>query len=138
MQLANIDRDQLLSLKPEVEKKYADLKAQSLKLDLTRGKPSTEQLDFAVDLLSLPGKNFTAADGTDTRNYGGLTGIADIRDIWSEIIGVKPENIVCGDASSLNMAFDLVTWAYTFGTNDSAKPWAAEAAEAAEKGEKLK
>ena len=138
MQLANIDRDQLLSLKPEVEKKYADLKAQSLKLDLTRGKPSTEQLDFAVDLLSLPGKNFTAADGTDTRNYGGLTGIADIRNIWSEIIGVKPENIVCGDASSLNMAFDLVTWAYTFGTNDSAKPWAAEAAEAAEKGEKLK
>ena len=48
-----------------------------------------------MDLLSLPGKNFTAADGTDTSHYGGLTGIADIRDIWSEIIGVKPENIVC-------------------------------------------
>ena len=138
MQLANIDRDQLLALKPDVEKKYEDLKAEGLTLDLTRGKPSSEQLDFSLDLLSLPGENFRAADGTDTRNYGGLIGIADIRNIWAELLGIDPKNLVCGDASSLNMAFDLVTWAYTFGTNDSEKSWAAQAAEAAEKRETLK
>lgn len=138
MKFANVDRDQLLALKPEVQQKYEDFKAKNLKLDLTRGKPSSEQLDFSIDLLSLPGENFYTADGTDTRNYGGLIGIPEIRELWADLLGLNPKSIVCGDASSLNMAFDLISWAYAFGTNDSAQPWAADAAEAAANGDKLK
>ena len=53
---------------------YAALQARGLSLDLTRGKPSAEQLDLSAPLLSLPGDRYLAADGTDTRNYGGLPG----------------------------------------------------------------
>lgn len=69
----------------------------NLKLDLTRGKPSSEQLDFADELLALPGKgDFKAADGTDVRNYGGLDGIVDIRQIWADLLGVPVEQVLAG------------------------------------------
>lgn len=126
MQITEVNKDQLLNLKEQVNKEFEDLKAQGLKLDLTRGKPSAEQLDFSTDLLSLPGGNFTTADGVDARNYGGLIGISDIRQIWADVLGLPVDNVIAGDSSSLNIAFDLISWSYTFGNNDSAKPWSQE------------
>lgn len=103
---------------------YDALKAKNLALDLTRGKPSSEQLDFSDELLDLPGRgNFTAADGTDCRNYGGLNGLVDIRSIYAELLGVPVANIIAGDSSSLNIMHDLLIWAYVFGTQDSERPW---------------
>lgn len=126
MQISDVKKDQLLDLKNQVNKEYEELKAQGLKLDLTRGKPSAEQLDFSTDLLSLPGGNFTTADGVDTRNYGGLIGITDIRQIWADALGLPVENVIAGDSSSLNIAFDLISWSYAFGNNDSTEPWSVE------------
>lgn len=126
MQLDDVKKDQLLAAKAEVTAAYEELKAAGLKLDLTRGKPSAEQLDFATDLLSLPGKNFTTPGGVDTRNYGGLNGLAELRELWAQLLGVPADNVIAGDASSLNIMFDLISWSYTFGNNDSPKPWAVE------------
>ena len=124
MTLLDFDSDRLAQFADQVRKDYDELKAKNLKLDLTRGKPSSEQLDFAESLLALPGEgNHTDADGADVRNYGNLTGIADIRTLWAEVIGVDPENLIAGDASSLNIMFDLITWSYMFGNNDSERPW---------------
>lgn len=116
----------LLARKEEIRAAYTQLTEAHLNLDLTRGKPSTEQLDFAAPLLALPGGNFTTAGGVDTRNYGGLNGIAELRQLWAEVINVPAENIVAGDASSLNIMFDLISWSFTFGNNDSPRPWSAE------------
>ena len=59
----------------EIKKQYAAFKARGLKLNLTRGKPAAAQLDLSSELLSFPGaSDFTAEDGTDCRNYGGLQG----------------------------------------------------------------
>lgn len=126
MQLDDVKKDQLLAAKAEVIAAYEELKAAGLKLDLTRGKPSAEQLDFATDLLSLPGENFTTPGGVDTRNYGGLNGVAELRELWAELLGVPADNVIAGDASSLNIMFDLISWSYTFGNNDSPKPWSVE------------
>lgn len=125
---ANIDR--LLALKDEVTASYQELTARNLGLDLTRGKPSSEQLDVGEPLLALPGEgDHTLADGTDVRNYGGGDGIREIRDLWAEVLGVPADLLVAGDASSLNIMFDLISWSHTFGTNGSPRPWSAEAAE---------
>lgn len=124
--LASIDTTALIAAKPEVEKAYEDFKNRGLKLDLTRGKPSAEQLDFSVDLLSLPGEDFTTPSGVDTRNYGGGIGIVELRELWAGVLGVEVKNLIAADASSLNIEFDLINWAYTFGTNDSPQPWSAE------------
>lgn len=124
MTLLDFDSDRLAQFADQVRKDYDELKAKNLKLDLTRGKPSSEQLDFAESLLALPGEgNHTDADGADVRNYGNLRGIADIRTLWAEVIGVDPENLIAGDSSSLNIMFDLITWSYMFGNNDSERPW---------------
>lgn len=126
MTLLDYDADQLAAFKDDISKKYEELKSRNLKLDLTRGKPSAEQLDFSNEVLHLPGDNFKAADGTDCRNYGGLTGIQEIREIWSEATGIPLDNLICADASSLNIEFDVISWSYALGNNDSPRPWCQE------------
>lgn len=126
MTLLDYDADQLAAFKDDISKKYEELKNRNLKLDLTRGKPSAEQLDFSNEVLHLPGDNFKAADGTDCRNYGGLNGIQEIREIWSEATGIPLDNLICADASSLNIEFDVISWSYALGNNDSPRPWCQE------------
>lgn len=122
--LSELSQEQLAELAKDVREQYAALQAKGLKLDLTRGKPSAEQLDFANELLDLPGKdNYTDSDGADVRNYGGAMGIPDIRNLWADVLGVDPALVIAGDASSLNIMFDLVSYSYTFGNNDSPRPW---------------
>src|SRR5436305_4793382 len=72
----------------EIQKRYDAFKARGLKLNLTRGKPAANQLDLSAELLSLPGaEGFTAEDGTDCRNYGGLQGLIEMRRLFSVIMG---------------------------------------------------
>lgn len=71
---------------------YAALVGRGLSLDITRGKPSPEQLDLSNALLSLPGEGtFKAEDGTDVRNYGGLNGLAEMREIFGDLFSVVPD-----------------------------------------------
>ncbi|MCK7675983.1 aminotransferase class I/II-fold pyridoxal phosphate-dependent enzyme [Corynebacterium pygosceleis] len=124
MTLQDLDAKALADFTEEISAKYDELKARNLKLDLTRGKPSAEQLDFSEELLGQPGAGeHTTADGIDVRNYGGLNGITDIRAIYSELLGIPVEQIWAGDASSLNIMFDLILASYVWGNNDSDTPW---------------
>ena len=123
MKLDSYDSHELAQLKDDLAKEYADLKAKGLKLDLTRGKPSAEQLDFANPLLGLPAPDYVTDDGEDVRNYGNLKGIAGIRELWAGLLDLPVANVIVGDASSLNIQFDLISWAMQFGTADSERPW---------------
>lgn len=124
MSLSDLDPAQFSELAQRTRQQYDELKARNLNLDLTRGKPSSEQLGFSNALLSLPGEgDYTDNTGADVRNYGGLTGIPDIRELWAEALGIDPDNLIAGDSSSLNIMFDLISWAYIWGTNDSPRPW---------------
>ena len=124
MSLSDLDPTQFSELAQRTRQQYDELKARNLNLDLTRGKPSGEQLDFSNALLSLPGEgDYTDNTGADVRNYGGLTGIADIRELWAEALGIDPDNLIAGDSSSLNIMFDLISWSYIWGNNDSPRPW---------------
>ena len=127
MSLLNLDAAAREELAAKAREEYETLKARNLDLDLTRGKPSSEQLDLSNELLELPGKdNYVDAAGTDVRNYGNLKGIKDIREIWGELIGVPVDNLYAEDSSSLNIMFDLVSWSFIFGNNDSERPWREE------------
>lgn len=123
MSLSTLTADQLAEFRADIQKQYDELQAKGLQLDLTRGKPSAEQLDLAQDLAALPGANYKDSKGTDCRNYGGLTGISDIRELWAEVLGVPASQVIAGDESSLNIMFDLISYAYIFGTPDSPHPW---------------
>ena len=124
MSLKDLPHDQFTELAERTRQQYQELKARNLNLDLTRGKPSSEQLDFSNALLSLPGEgDYKDKTGADVRNYGNLQGIADIRELWAEALGIDPANLIAGDSSSLNIMFDLISFAYIWGTNDSPRPW---------------
>ncbi len=104
---------------------YDALKGQGLKLDLTRGKPSSSQLDLSDGLLALP-TSTTDAHGVDTRNYGGLEGITELREMFAELLWVETDQLVAGGNSSLVMMREVLTDLMLKGGVDSERPWAAE------------
>jgi DNA-binding transcriptional MocR family regulator len=108
----------------QIRAKYTELQGAGLKLDLTRGKPSSQQLDLSNELLALPGADeFHAADGTDVRNYGGLQGLPETRALFTALVGVPVEQIVLGNNASLALMHDTIVFALLKGTCDSDKPW---------------
>lgn len=119
--------DQLRETRSELQALYDALCAAGLKLDLTRGKPAPEQLDLSNALLSLPGEEFRDAAGTDTRNYGGVSGLPELRSIFGELLAVEPENLIAFGNSSLEMMHDLTVFSLLSGTVDSDRPWGAGA-----------
>ncbi len=126
MAFDDLTSDQIQSLLEEQRAAYERLTAAGLKLDLTRGKPSPEQLDLSNALLTLPGEEFTDAAGTDTRNYGGLVGLPELREIFAPILQAPVEQIVVGDNASLSLMHDTLVYSLLHGTVDSPAPWSAE------------
>jgi DNA-binding transcriptional MocR family regulator len=104
---------------------YETLRGRGLKLDLTRGKPSSAQLDLSDDLLGLPRETKDKA-GVDVRNYGGLEGIKELREMFAELLWVEPEQVVAGGNSSLVMMREVLTDLWLQGGVDSVRPWGAE------------
>ncbi|MEQ3552575.1 aminotransferase class I/II-fold pyridoxal phosphate-dependent enzyme [Pseudonocardia nematodicida] len=91
---------------------YEELKAAGLTLDLTRGKPSSEQLDLSQALLGLPGAGeYRAADDTDTRNYGGLMGLPELREIFAPALQVPVGQLVASNNASLELMHDMLVHA---------------------------
>ncbi|MFF7989275.1 aminotransferase class I/II-fold pyridoxal phosphate-dependent enzyme [Kitasatospora xanthocidica] len=104
---------------------YQELLERGLSLDLTRGKPSPRQLDLSQELLSRP-VGHTAADGTDCRNYGGLQGLPELREIFSELLRVPVAQLVALDNSSLALMHDSLVHAMLSGVPGSERRWVEE------------
>ncbi|MCZ0728858.1 aminotransferase class I/II-fold pyridoxal phosphate-dependent enzyme [Mycolicibacterium iranicum] len=126
MSFHSLGRDDLRAQHELQQRNYAELQAKNLRLDLTRGKPCAEQLDLSNGLLALPGEGpdaFKDADGTDVRNYGGLHGLPELREIFSELLGIPVPNLIAGNNASLEFMHDTVVYSLLHGGVDSPRPW---------------
>lgn len=125
MLLTEMSKEQLSAFRSECEKEYEGYKAKGMKLDMSRGKPSTEQLDLAMPMFDVftNAASMLTADGIDCRNYGCLTGIHDAKVLFGDLLGVKEEELIIGGNSSLAMMYDAVSRAMTHGVYGSEKPW---------------
>ena len=124
MPLSDLSHPELAALHEEQAAAYNTLLSKGLKLDLTRGKPSAEQLDLSNELLTLPGEDtYMDSTGTDCRNYGGLQGLPAIRTIFAPLLNVPVDQLVGGDNSSLSIMHDALVYALLKGTVDSAEAW---------------
>lgn len=118
----DLDKEQLEKRKEELLKIYEDYKNKNLKLDMSRGKPCTEQVDLSNGLFENTDNLFTR-DGFDCRNYGLLDGIQEAKELFAELFDLSAEQLFVGGNSSLNLMYDLIAKAYIFGLNGFEKPW---------------
>ncbi|GAB2681500.1 aminotransferase class I/II-fold pyridoxal phosphate-dependent enzyme [Saccharopolyspora gloriosae] len=102
--------DELTVQRDRARQDHAALAARELKLDLTRGKPSPQQLDLSAGLLESP-EAAVSADGTDLRNYGGLQGLPELRAIFSDALQVPVEQLLAAGNSSLELMHDALVFA---------------------------
>jgi DNA-binding transcriptional MocR family regulator len=113
---STISKDELKNEIEILENRYNAFKEQNLKLDMTRGKPCSEQLDISMDMLDIPAKDVRrAADGTDCFNYGFLDGLPEAKALFAEMLDVNANEIIIGGNSSLNLMYDTIARAMSFG-----------------------
>lgn len=119
----SMDLEALSAEFEKVKAEYEKIKASGLTLDMTRGKPGFDQLDLSEGLFTKVGgdKGYIAMKGTDCRNYGGLDGLDELKELFGDILGINWENVICGGNSSLNMMFDTITQAMVSGFGEG--PW---------------
>jgi DNA-binding transcriptional MocR family regulator len=100
---------------------------EGLKLDMSRGKPSKQQLDLVSDILTvLTDPAECMIGGNDSRNYGDLAGLRCAREYWADVLGCEPSQTFVGGNASLSLMHDLIARAYTHGLLDSERPWCKE------------
>lgn len=108
----------------DLAERYEAFQAMKLKLDMTRGKPAPAQLDLAEGLLeAVTSRDFQAIDGTDTRNYGGLAGLPEARQLFADLLEVKPDEVIVGGNASLQLMHDALFRAHVFGVPGGDAPW---------------
>ena len=121
MHWKNEPLEKIKAWEQELADKHQEFVKAGLKLDLTRGKPALEQLDLADELDGILKGNYFASDDTDTRNYGGLKGLPEARNLGAEWLGLAQEEIIVSGNSSLSLMYQVlhVGAHYGFGTT----PW---------------
>ncbi len=121
---AEMTKAELQALKKELSAKYREYQGKDLKLDMSRGKPSIDQLDLSMGMLDVltSDMDLTCEDGTDCRNYGVLDGISEAKELLADMMEVAPDYIIIYGNSSLNVMYDTVSRSMTHGVMGNT-PW---------------
>ena len=120
----DLSKDELKALKKELTRKFEEVKAKGLKLDMSRGKPSTEQLNLSMGMMDVltSSSDLVCEEGVDCRNYGVLDGIREAKQLLADMMEVPKDNIVIFGNSSLNVMYDTVARSMIHGVMGST-PW---------------
>lgn len=115
----DFSREELIAEKQALQKRFDEYKAMGLNLDMSRGKPSKEQLDLSMDMLKPVDY---VENGFDVRNYGLLDGISSCKKLFAELMDVDEKNVIIGPSASLNLMYDYICQCYCEGVLGST-PW---------------
>ena len=120
----DLSKDELKALKKELTRKFEEVKAKGLKLDMSRGKPSTEQLNLSMGMMDVltSSSDLVCEEGVDCRNYGVLDGIREAKQLLADMMEVPKDDIVIFGNSSLNVMYDTVARSMIHGVMGST-PW---------------
>jgi len=107
----------VLSSLPEIKARHQAFKSAKLDLDLTRGKPSSAQLDLASQIDHVLNDNYQSRDGIDTRNYGGLDGLPEAKALGAMLLDVPASQVLVGGNASLTLMYQTVSFKRAFDAN---------------------
>ena len=117
-------REQLIEEQNNILKSFEEYKTKGLNLNMMRGVQSPEQLKLSHEMLNIDLGDYKSSDGSDIRNYGGLAGTAEARELLRELCGAESINeIIVGGNSALNLMHDSLMRSMIFGVCGST-PWA--------------
>lgn len=121
---AEMTKEELQTLRKELAVKYREYQGRDLRLDMSRGKPSVDQLDLSMGMMDVltSDMDLTCDDGTDCRNYGVLDGISEAKELLGDMMEVAPDHIIIYGNSSLNVMYDTVSRSMTNGVMGNT-PW---------------
>ena len=108
MNYFNMTKEQLKTEYERLIQDYKNYQNKNLKLDMSRGKPSKEQLDLSNEMLNLNISDIEI-DNFDVRNYGCLTGLPEVKKLFSDIFDIRNDEIIIGGNSSLNLMHDIIS-----------------------------
>ncbi len=117
------DPTALKALHEELSQQLKQQTANRLSLDLTRGKPSAEQLSLSNALEDQIRGDFKSRDGVDTRNYGGIRGLSEARELGAELLGVDAAQVIAFGNSSLALMHLAATTALNKGLWGNERRW---------------
>ena len=100
--------------------KFEELKSENLSLDLTRGKPSSDQLDLSNSLMNLTDE-VSEFEGLDLRNYGQIKGLESCRELGAQILNCDKDLVWAGGNSSLSLMSQFLTFMFVEGNGGG--PW---------------
>lgn len=123
MHINQATTEQLHEWQRSLSEQYQTVQEAGLNLDLTRGKPSSEQLSLSDSLDGILNHQYTDDTGTDVRNYGGIDGISAAKQLFSAVIGVKPDETLIGGNSSLTLMYFAAQAAMYHGVSDQNSAW---------------
>lgn len=121
--IVDFNHEELQLFYEQAEAAYRGVRAKNLRLDMSRGKPGSEQLALSDALLGMPAPGQCVVDGVDARNYGVLAGLPSCRALFAELLGVRPAEVFVGGNASLTLMYDIIAKAYTHGLLRSEQPW---------------
>lgn len=122
---SGLKKEEMQDMLVSLNNRYEEFISQNLKLDMSRGKPCTEQLELSAKMLDYPSGNDSCktADGTDCRNYGLVDGIPEAKALFAEMLKVSVKEVIIGGNASLSMMYDTLSRAMMFGVYGGASPW---------------
>ena len=123
MRIEEADHATLSAWESELAARHAALAAAGLKLDVTRGKPNSAQLDLSDQLDGVLDANYRSDDGTDLRNYGGLDGIPEAKQLFAPVLQVPVDNMLVGGNSSLTLMWQCALYGMHLGFDGPQSAW---------------
>ncbi len=120
----SMSKEELVQLKEKLNAEYEAFRAKGLKLDMSRGKPSVEQLNLSMGMMDVlsSSADLKCEAGVDCRNYGVLDGIQEAKQLLGDMIEVPADNIIIYGNSSLDVMYSTVARSMTHGVMGGT-PW---------------
>ncbi len=120
----HMTKEELLTLKKELEAQFEDVKSRKLSLDMSRGKPGADQLALSMGMLDVLNSSSDMKDdaGVDARNYGLVDGLPEAKKLLADMVGTEAKNAIVFGNASLSIMFDTISRSMTHGVMGGT-PW---------------